>query len=142
PHAPIPNSAYRTDGGLTFTNEARGWGLAEPGFSGGAAYVDLNNSGALDLVVNKLDAPAAIYRNRARELTGNHYLQVVLHGSGANTAGIGAQVIVKQGGKDGTMQMLEQMPTRGFQSSVDPRLRFGSGQSPQVDSLIVVWPDR
>ncbi len=131
PQVPTPNYAFRNNGDLTFTNEAHAWGLAEPGFSSGAAYVDLNNSGALDLVVNKLNAPAAIYRNRARELTGNHYLQVILHGSGANTAGIGAKVIVKQGGKGGmggrggTVQMLEQYPTRGFQSSVDPRLHFG-----------------
>src|SRR5207244_10325002 len=98
-----------------------------------------NNSGALDLVVNRLDAPAVIYRNRARELTGNHYLQVVLRGSGANTAGIGAKVIVKGGDRT---QLLEQMPTRGFQSSVDPRLHFGLGSSTKIDSLTVIWPDR
>src|SRR5207248_2489237 len=104
------------NGDLTFTNQARAWGLAQPGFSNGAAYVDLNNSGALDLVVNELDAPAAIYRNRAHELTKHHYLQVVLKGSGANTAGIGGKVIIRQGGrggKGGTAQMLEQYPTRG-----------------------------
>src|SRR5207237_5360996 len=110
------NFAYDNNGDLSITERAARWGLADPGFSNGAAYVDLNNSGALDLVVNRLDAPAAIYRNRARELTGNHYLQVVLRGSGANTAGIGAKVIVKEAG---TTQLLEQMPTRGFQSSVD-----------------------
>src|SRR5260370_12345710 len=38
--------------------------------------------------------------------------------------------------------MLEQMPTRGFQSSVDPRLHFGLGASSQIDSLSVIWPDR
>ncbi len=139
PQVPTPNYAYRNNGDLTFTNQTRAWGLAEPGFSNGAAYVDLNNSGALDLVVNRLDASAAIYRNRARELTGNHYLQVVLRGSGANTAGIGAKVIVEQGG---TRQLLEQMPTRGFQSSVDPRLHFGLGSSTRIDSLLVIWPDR
>ena len=89
--------------------------------------------------MNRLNAPAAIYRNRAREITGNHYLQLVLRGSGANTAGIGAKVIVKEGGK---VQMLEQMPTRGFESSVDPRLHFGLGASTRIDSLIVMWPDR
>ncbi len=139
PQVPIPNYAYRNNGDLTFTNMARAWGLGQPGFSNGAAYVDLSNSGALDLVVSKIDAPAAIYRNRARELTGNHYLQVVLKGSGANAAGIGAKVIVKQGGK---MQMLEQSPTRGFQSSVDSRLHFGLGLLQQIDSLTVIWPDR
>src|SRR5439155_777247 len=145
PQVPIPNYAYRNNGDLTFTNMARAWGLGQPGFSNGAAYVDLNNSGALDLVVSKIDAPAAIYRNRARALTGNHYLQVVLKGSGANTAGIGAKVVIREGGKGGTggkVQMLEQFPTRGFQSSVDPRLHFGLGSAEQIDSLMVIWPDR
>src|SRR5439155_12853618 len=49
------------------------------------------------------------------------------------------KVIIKHGG---TEQMLEQFPTRGFQSSVDPRLHFGLGSSTRIDSLIVVWPDR
>ena len=139
PHVPIANYAFRNNGNLTFTNMAQPWGLAQPGFSNGAVYADLNNSGALDLVVNNLNAPAAIYRNHARELNGNSYLTVVLRGSGANTAGIGAKVIVKQ---HGTTQLLEQMPTRGFQSSVDPRLHFGLGTSNEIDSLIVIWPDR
>src|SRR4030095_5491637 len=38
--------------------------------------------------------------------------------------------------------VMEQNPTRGFQSSVDPRLHFGLGRAQRVDSLIVVWPDR
>ncbi len=139
PHVPIANYAFRNNGDLTFTNMAKAWGLAQPGFSNGAAYADLNNSGALDLVVNNLNAPAAIYRNHAREVTGNHYLQVVLRGSGGNTAGVGAKVFIKQQGR---RQLLEQMPTRGFQSSVDPRLHFGLGTSNEIDSLIVIWPDR
>ena len=57
----------------------------------GAAYVDLNNSGNLDLVVNNINAPASIYRSHAREINKNHYLTVQLRGSGANTAGIGAR---------------------------------------------------
>src|SRR5438445_9801925 len=139
PHVPIANYAFRNNGDLTFTNMAAAWGLAQPGFSNGAAYVDLNNSGALDLVVNRINAPAAIYRNHAREINGNAYLTVLLQGSGGNTAGIGAKVIIKH---QGTTQLLEQMPTRGFQSSVDPRLHFGLGSSKQIDSLTVIWPDR
>ncbi len=139
PHVPIANYAFRNNGDLTFTNMAQAWGLAQPGFSNGAAYADLNNSGALDLVVNNLNAPAAIYRNHAREINGNAYLTVVLRGSGANTAGIGAKVVIKH---QGTTQLLEQMPTRGFESSVDPRLHFGLGRAQQIDSLTVIWPDR
>ncbi len=138
PQVPIPSYAYRNNGNLTFTNMAEVWGLAQPGFSTGAVYVDLNTDGALDLVVNSINAPAGVYRNHAPEINGYHYLSVQLQGSGANTAGIGAKVIV---GHDGTAQLLEQMPTRGFQSSVDPRLHFGLGDSQRIDSMIVIWPD-
>ncbi|MGH7464279.1 MAG: FG-GAP repeat domain-containing protein, partial [Longimicrobiales bacterium] len=94
PQIPLANYAYRNNGDLTFTPSAASWGLAQPGFSNGAVYVDLNNSGALDLVVNNINAPAAIYRNRSREVNGHHYLRVQLRGMGANTAGIGAKVMI------------------------------------------------
>lgn len=140
PHVPIPNYAFRNNGDLTFTNLAREWGLGQPGFSTGAVYADLDNDGALDLVTNDVNAPARVYRNRARTLNGHHYLLVRLDGAGtANTAGIGAKVVIYH---NGTMQMAEQFPTRGFQSSVDPRVHFGLGSSTRVDSALVVWPDR
>jgi hypothetical protein len=139
PTVPLPNQAVRNNGDLTFTNYAVTWGLDQPGFSNGAVYVDLNNSGALDLVVSNVNAPPSIYRNRAREVNRHHYLRVQLRGAGGNTAGVGAKVVIKHGG---TTQLLEQMPTRGFQSSVDPRLHFGLGNSDRIDSLTVTWPDR
>jgi len=141
PHVPQPNYAFHNNGDLTFTNLAAAWGLDAAGFSNGAAYVDLDNDGALDLVVNNLNAPAAIYRNRVRDLdsAGHHYLTVALRGSGANTAGLGAKVKIVAGG---THQLVEVMPTRGFESSVDPRAHFGLGATSRVDSLLVVWPDR
>lgn len=140
PSVPIPNYAFRNNGDLTFSDMASAWGLGQPGFSSGAAYVDLNNSGALDLVVNNINAPASIYRNRAREITGHHYLRVRLRGlpGAGNSSGIGARVVIRH---DGRTQTLEQMPTRGFQSSVDHRLHFGLGASTRVDSLGVTWPD-
>src|SRR6266436_1943019 len=141
PHVPSPNHLFRNNGDLTFTDMAPAWGLATPGFSNGAVYADLDNDGALDLVVNRLNAPAAVYRNRARDLdsTSHHYLTVTLRGSGANTAGIGAKVMITTGGSH---QLVEVMPTRGFESAVDPRPHFGLGTASQVDSLTVIWPDR
>ena len=139
PQVALANYAYRNNGNLTFTNMAEQWGLAQPGFSNGAVYVDLTNSGNLDLVVNNVNAPASIYRSRARQLNGNHYLGVKLAGSGANTGGIGAKVEIYQGK---TVQLLEESPTRGFLSSVDPQLHFGLGALPKIDSLTVVWPNR
>jgi hypothetical protein len=139
PQVPVPNHAFRNEGGLRFSRVTSAWGLDEPGFSNGAVYVDLNNTGSLDLVVNMINGPAAIYRNRARELTGNASLTVTLRGTAPNTTGIGAKLLVRIGE---TTQLVEQMPTRGFQSSVDPRLHVGLGRAASIDTLTIVWPDR
>ena len=134
PHVPIASYLFHNNGDLTFTNRAGDWGLGDRGFSNGAAYADLDNDGNLDLVVNHLNAPAAIYRNRG---TGSHSLRVALRGTGGNTGGIGSKVTITAQGHG---QLLEEMPTRGFQSSVDPVLHFGLGAATQVDSLTVIWP--
>ena len=139
PQVTAAKFAYRNNGNLSFTNMAAAWGLDQRGFSNGAAYVDLNNSGSLDLVVNNINAVASIYRNHAKERNHNHALTITLHGAGANTAGIGSTVVVTSGGMK---QMLEVMPTRGFESSVDPRLHFGVGTAVTVDTVVVTWPDR
>ncbi len=138
PQVPLANYAFHNDGDLHFTNVAAAWGLAQPGFSNGAAYVDLNNSGHLDLVVNNIGAPASIYRNTGTVSAG-HFLTVGLQGTPPNTEGVGARVEVKSGG---ITQVVEQQPTRGFLSSVDPRLHFGLGAATRIDTLTVTWPSR
>ena len=34
------------------------------------------------------------------------------------------------------------MLTRGFESSVEPKLHFGLGNSTTIDSLLIIWPDQ
>ena len=137
PHKPVSNFAFFNEGDLTFADSTARWGLNNPGFSNGAAYADLNNDGSLDLIVNNVNAPASIYANRADSLRDHRFLTVRLNGESENTQGVGAKVTLYQ---DGRSQMLEQMPSRGFQSSVDPRLHFGLGTM-DIDSLTVRWPD-
>jgi hypothetical protein len=139
PSEAVPNYAYHNNGNLTFSNKAGDWGLDQPGFSNGSAYGDLDNDGALDLVVNNVNMPAFVYRNNSRKLhPENKYLKVVLQGEGNNRFGTGTRVTVYY---NHTLSYQEQMPARGFESSVDNRLNFGLGKTSLIDSVLVKWPD-
>ncbi len=136
PSSRVKSYFFRNNGDLTFTNTSTVWGITQPANSNGAAYADLDNDGDLDLVVNNINQPAFVYENLANSQLNNHYLQLKLEGAGKNTQGIGAKVTIYLKDKK---QYLEQMPTRGYQSSVSPILHFGLGQDKMIDSLRIVW---
>ncbi len=138
PEVRIPNYMYRNKGDLTFENVSSAWGLDVPSYSNGGVYVDLDNDGDLDLVVNNIDEPALIFQNHADKLLVNNYLKIKLLGSEKNRFGIGAKVEVWT---NGNMQYQEQNPVRGFQSSVEYLLHFGLGKSQNIDYVKITWVD-
>ncbi len=139
PSTPIPNFAFHNEGNLKFTNKAAEWGLGKPGFSNGAAYGDLDNDGDLDLVVSNVNSTASIIQNQSNILhPKNAYLKFELVGTGLNTAAWGTNITLYAGKEK---FYIEQMPNRGFESSMDPRPNIGLGQRAKVDSILVHWPD-
>jgi len=138
PASDVINYMYANENGRRFSDKTKAWGLHNKSNSNGAAYADLDNDGDLDLVVNNINQPAFIYRNEAQKDTGNHYLQVKLQGTGRNTQGIGAKVKLLSNGQ---WQSLEQIPWRGYLSTVSPVLHFGLGAATVADSLLVTWPN-
>lgn len=139
PSNPIPNYFFHNEGALQFSDRTEEWGLGEPGFSSGAAWADLNGDGSLDLIVNNMNELASIYRNRATELFPDRtWLRVDLRGDLPNTHAIGAQLQVWAGEN---YWFREHFLQRGFQSSVEPGLHVGLGETARIDSLVLRWPD-
>lgn len=139
PSTPVPNVAFHNEGNLKFVNKAEAWGLSKPDFSNGSAYGDLDNDGDLDLVVNNVNEPAFVFRSDVNELLpDNHYLKFQLKGEAANTYALGARITVTAGAQH---FYLEQMPIRGFQSTMDPRPNLGLGNIDTVDVVTIDWPN-
>ncbi|PSL01987.1 VCBS repeat protein [Cecembia rubra] len=139
PINPVSNYAFKNKGNLEFENVIHQWGMGDPVHSNGSAYGDLNNDGAMDLVINNVNSEVLIFKNKSLELLPeNHYLKVHLKGKGANTSAIGTQVRLLIGDQQ---LYQEQMPNRGFQSSVDYRLNFGLGKADKINEVQVRWPD-
>jgi enediyne biosynthesis protein E4 len=134
----LSNYMFTRESNLKFKNVAKEWGLDELSFSNGAAYGDLDGDGDLDLVVNNVNQEAFVYRNNSEKQKGNNFLAFNFKGYSGNSFGLGASVKVFV---DGHVLAVDNMPIRGFQSSMDYKMIIGTGRHSSFDSVLVTWPD-
>lgn len=139
PIVKVPNYAFENVGSLRFNKQTEEWGMNLPSFSNGASFVDLDNDGDLDYVVNNINDPAFIYKNQTIGAINDHknFLRLELTGLAPNTEAIGAKVELWL---EGQLQYSEKYLSRGYISSVEPILHFGLGDETVVDSIKIVWP--
>ena len=135
---PLQDYLFENNNDLTFTKRSTEWGIGQPGFSNGACYADLDNDGDVEIIINEFNGEAKVYRNNAEKVRTNNYISIQLQGLPPNLQAVGSKVYLYTGH---SLQMQEMNPYRGFESSVDPVLHFGTGQYKTVDSIKIIWPN-
>ena len=130
-----PNDLLMQAPGGTFVEAATEAGIATRERSRGAALVDLDGDGRLDLVVINRRAPMELYRN-VTEGTG-HWLAVDLRQPGGNTRAIGARITVTTEAGSQDQQVTIGGGHAGGQSVP---LHFGLGTATAA-RVRVEWPD-
>ena len=135
------NQLFRNEGdGKKFREitGVAGPALALSEVSRGAAFGDVNNDGAIDVVVANNNGPARLLLNQTRSLNHNHWLAVRLEAANGNRFAIGAKVEVRLRGR----KLLRRAHTDGsYLSANDVRVHFGLGESAKIERLTVLWPD-
>ena len=135
PSTPMSNYLFRNDGHGHFDDYASQWNVADPGFSNGAAFADLDNDGDLDLVVNNVDREASIYKNTTREQDLNHAIRILPTNGGSPvlnavvTCTINGETLIK-----------ELSPVKGFLSTSEAVIHIGIGNA-EVPKCTLTWPD-
>ncbi len=131
-----PPHLFRNLGGGKFQEVTSSLGevFAEPKVARGAAYADIDNDGALDLLETTNGGRAYLFHN---EGTTGHSLRIKLQGVQSNRDGIGA-VVRMTSGSDKQWKMLRSGSSYLSQSELV--LTFGLGSSTKADAVEVQWP--
>lgn len=136
PQVKLDHYAFHNNGNTTFSDVSVDWGLATASFANGAAYADLDNDGRLDLVINNINDEPFIYRNTSPDTA--NYLTIKLIGDSLNRNGLGTWIEIYY---NGTQQVYEQTPYRGYLSTMPVDPHFGIGGATRIDSMLIKWPD-
>ncbi|HEX9165646.1 MAG TPA: CRTAC1 family protein, partial [Gemmatimonadales bacterium] len=135
PPLPLRNVAFRNRGDLTWEDVSEAWRFGtEEDISHTLASGDLDGDGDLDVVVNRLHAPALILRNDA----GAPRLAIRLRGDAPNTQAVGARIRVLGGATP--IQEREVAVGGLYMSHSDYQATFATGPADSV-TIVVTWRD-
>jgi enediyne biosynthesis protein E4 len=115
-----------------------GTSFREPVVGRGAAYLDFDNDGDLDLVISTSNGPAKLLRNDNGNA--NDVLRVRTIGTRSNRDGIGTKVTVTLPGGRKVLQMVKSGSSYLSQSELPLTFGLGRPQDGKTVSLDVVWP--
>jgi enediyne biosynthesis protein E4 len=141
---PQPRQLFRNAGGgrgggpvrFVDVSAAAGPALTEPAVGRGAAFGDIDNDGAVDILVTNNGGRPMLLRNEVG--TRRHWLSLRLVGRAPNRDAVGARVRLRA---SGALQVREVRAGSSYASSSDFRLFFGLGDRTAAEEIEVRWPD-
>jgi hypothetical protein len=117
-------------------SEEMGAGFLHMGFQRGSAFADLNNDGAMDIVVTSLNERPRILMNSGD--TGNHWLLIDAYGHKSPRDPVGAEFKITTA--SGRVLYNQFSVSVGFMSTSDRRVHFGLGKEDKIASIEIRWP--
>ena len=131
-----PPHVFRNLGGGKFVEvtQSLGAGFAAPRVGRGAAYADINNDGALDVLMTTNGGRAYLYRNDG---TTNHSLRIKLVGTKSNRDGIGATIRLTSGQVKQTKMVRS---GSSYLSQSELVATFGLGAQDKAEAIEIQWP--
>jgi len=135
PKLPLRNVAMRNTGNMTFTDASAQWHFGvEPDISHTMAAADLDGDGDLDVVINRLGAPALLLRSESSAPR----VAVRLIGDAPNTQAVGANIRLTGGAQ--RLQSSEVTVGGLYMSHSDYERTFAMGRADSA-TLEVAWRD-
>jgi enediyne biosynthesis protein E4 len=136
--SPQHDTMFENLGGKTFLDVSGEMGkdFQRIGYQRGSAFGDLNNDGAMDIVVTSLNQTPRILMNSAD--SGNHWLLLSLTGHKSARDAIGAKIKLTTA----SVRVIYNHVaiSVGFMSSSDKRVHFGLGDETKINSVEIQWP--
>jgi enediyne biosynthesis protein E4 len=126
---------FHGQGNEKFQEAGKALGFTRRFVARGAAYADIDNDGAPDILLSTNGGPAYLYHNVGG--SHNNAIRIKTVGTRSNRDGIGAEVRVRSSAGE-NWQTVHSGSSYCSQSELT--LTFGLGQATEVSSIEIAWP--
>jgi enediyne biosynthesis protein E4 len=126
---------FHNEGHDNFQSVGRELGFDQKMVGRGAAYADINNDGALDVLLTTNGGPAYLYQNVGGDQ--NNSIRIRTLGTKSNRDGIGAVVRLHTATRTNEQRVHS---GSSYCSQSELTLTFGMAQEDQADSVEIAWP--
>jgi enediyne biosynthesis protein E4 len=126
---------FHNEGHDNFRSVGRELGFDQRMVGRGAAYADINNDGALDVLLTTNGGPAYLYQNVGGDL--NNSIRIRTVGTKSNRDGIGAVIRIHTASGESEQRVHS---GSSYCSQSELTLTFGMAREDQADSVEIAWP--